>query len=254
MNRSTPRRLLGAAACALAGLLAACESNGGGGAPGRTGSDAEGTVLAEGVRIASIDRSAMAGEGRVTYRVDNVSGRDLDDLVWSVTFVFPRRSGMGDIQVEEETETTAERPLGLQRGEQGRAVVAVCGAFAERRAMGQQAIGTRLNVASNPPVLTVARAADGTPGTRFAANRIECVGQSDIWADAESLTIEFENVSGQKVTDLEVQAVFVDTKARTKWKAIPSMAPGQRAKATLDLRGLDLGGRDFLVNVRMQDV
>ena len=253
--RGIPRRLALTAILALSAAACASPDGGGGGSAMRTGSDAEGAVLVDAVRVVKIDRSEMGTAGRVKYTVDNVSGADQEDLVWSVTFTFPpkRATGEGEIELPEESETTAERPLRILRGETGRVLDAVCGAFGERTARGQPVLGTRLNVSSNPPVLTLARTAS-SQGTRFANNRIECVAQSDIWASAESLTIEFENVSNAKVSDLEVQVLFTDSKARSKWKPLPSMGPGQRAKATLDIRGLDLGSRDFLVKVRQQDV
>lgn len=254
MNRpSFSSRIVRAAVlCAAAVPAAACGSLDDG--QGRARTDEAGAVIAEVVRVASVDRSSVNQDGRVRYVVDNLSAADTEDLVWSVTFVFPRGAGGGEIEVDEVAETTAERPLKLARGEKGRLLEAVCGQFAERRAAGQAVVGTRLNVLVNPPVFTVARDASGNPGTRFANNRIECVGQSDIYADDGTLSIEFENVSDRRVSDLRVQVVFTESRDRTKWKAIPEMAPGQRAKVTLDIRGLRLGARDFLVKVEAQDV
>jgi hypothetical protein len=255
MIRSGIRGLAPALACAALALsAAACQSNGdggGGGGGARSGSDAEGAVLGGGaVRIGKIDRSAAATSGVARYWVDNISGTDQEDLVWSVTFTFPPAKGGGDIELAEEAETTSEKTLVLLRGETAKLLEAQCAAFESRRQAGQAVTGTRLNVMSNPPVLTLARA-PGHPGTRFLG-KIECVGQSDVWASNDEMTIEFENVSTSKAADLEVQVVFTDTRARTAWKAIPPIAPGARAKVVVDLRGVDMGARDFLVKVRQQ--
>lgn len=245
MNR---RGILGAAFAGMGLALAACQSNGEGDGGGvRTGNDAEGAVLIDAVRIAKIDRSTVNQDGKVRYWVDNISGTDQDDLAWSVSFLFPPQKS--DVSVTETAETTSERSLTLLRGDANKLLEAQCGAFAEMKARGQPVLGTRLNVAFSPPVMTLARDAN-TAGTRFLG-KIECVGQSNVW-EGDQLVLEFENITNAKVSDLELQVVFVDTRAKSKWRAIPAMGPGQRAKVAVDLKGLDMGSRDFLVKVRQQ--
>lgn len=248
----TTSLLRAVALAAIAACAAACASTDDeNGSPGNRGpNDAESAVLAESVQIARVDRSTVNKDGKVRYYVDNISGSDQEDLAWSVSFVFPRGESSSEISVSAEEETTAEKSLILLRGERNKVLEAECGAFAERRSRGQSVIGTRLNMIPNPPVLTLARAPDGSPGTRFLG-RIECVGQSSIW-DGDQLVLEFENVSGGKVTNLELQVVFVDTRAKSKWRAIPPLAPGQRGKVAVDLKGIDMGERSFLVKVRQQ--
>lgn len=257
MIHSSIRRLASAAFCVAAAVsLGACQSDGDheGGGGGRSSSDAEGALLADAVRIVKIDRAAVNTEGRVRYTVDNVSGVDQEDLTWSVSFLFPPRQGESDIAVAEESETTSERSLVMLRGDSGKVLDAVCGAFNERRAAGQPVIGTRLRVAKNEPAFPMARA-PGSQGTRFL-NKLEMVSVSNIEdaTDPTELVLEFENFSGGKVSELEVQAVFPRSGMRTKWKALPAAGPGQRTRAVLDLRGVNIGDRQFLVKVRQQDL
>jgi len=266
MNLSTlsSRALVAGFAVCLAAALAGCQSGGGeptgdGGDPaGRVGSDSVGTTLLDTVRITGIDRSSTQQDGVVRYTVENVSGQDQEDLVWSVSYVFPSRDSGGDIVLAEEAETTAERVLVLFRGEKGKVLVATCGALEQRRAQGQKIVGTRLVVAANPPVFPFARTA-AQEGTKFASGRLECVGQSSIWGEPgspppDALSIELENVSKGPVANLELQVVFSETNARTKYVVIPATQPGERTLVTVDLRGLDLGGRDFLVKVRPRGI
>lgn len=268
-------RRAGALAVMLAAALAGagtsgCQS-GGGGDPGGGGggggggetvpastsrgtSDAEGSVVAGVARISRIDRSTVNQDGKVRYVLDNVSGADQEDLLWSVSFLFPGRSvGAGAISTDEQAETTSEKTLILLRGEQGKVLEAQCGALAEHRARGETVIGTRLNVAPNPPVPTLARTASQR-GTMLASGRLECVGQSDIESPASptELVLEFENLSSAKVSDLELQVLFVSSRVRSKWRAIPAMAPGQRGRVVVDLQGLDIGDRSFLVKIQQQ--
>lgn len=265
MKSSLHRLALPALCVLLAAAAGGCASDGepddDPGASGATrlrgGSDAEGTVLAGAVRITRIDRGTMNQDGKVRYTIENVSGVDQEDLAWSVSFVYPKGDSERDLGVSAVEETTAEKSLVLLRGEKNKVLDAQCGAFADRKARGQQITGTHLNVAPNPPVMTMARDADkGQPGTRFATGRIECVGMTDIWAPDEQITLEFENVSASKVANLELQVVFIDAAgkpiSRSKWRAIPSMAPGARAKTTVELQGLDMGDRSFNVKVRQQ--
>lgn len=259
-------RLVAPALCALlAAASGGCATDGdsgdepGGGAAARTrgGSDSEGALLGDAVRITAIDRSTMNTDGKVRYTVENVSGVDQEDLAWTVSFVFPMGESERELGVSAAEETTAEKSLVLLRGEKNKVLEAQCGAFGDRRARGQQVTGTHLNVTTNQPVMTTARRPEtGTPGTRFATGRIECVAMSDIYAPGDQLTIEFENVSTTKVGNLELQVVFIDAAgkaiSRSKWRAIPAMAPAARAKATVDLAGLDMGDRSFLVKVRQR--
>ncbi|MCE9634739.1 MAG: hypothetical protein K8T90_03450 [Planctomycetes bacterium] len=251
-------RLVAVALCAASAVsLGACASDGDGGSSGgggRSSSDAQGALLADAVRIASIDRNAVNTEGRVRYVVDNVSGADQEDLTWSVSFLFPPRQVESDISVAEESETTSERSLVMLRGDAGKVLDATCAAFNERRAAGQAVIGTRLRVAKNEPAFPMARSA-GSPGTRFL-NKLEMVAVSNIEdaSDPTELVLEFENISGSKASELEVQAVFPRSGMRTKWRALPAAGAGQRTRAVLDLRGVNIGDRQFLVKVRQQDL
>lgn len=228
-----------------------CAAPGDGGGRGAVG-DAAGQVIAPDnvARIQSVDRSTASRDGRAKYVIENVSGADQEDLVWSVTFWFPPEIRDG-IEMPEVSETTGERALVLLRGEK-KAVDALCPDFQRYAAAQKPVLGTRINLQVQQPILTVPRNSDGSPGTRFVANKLECVGMIDDLYGQSSLWIEFENVSATKLTDLELQIVFPSSGARTKWKSIPSLAPGQRSRIDVDLGGVDVGDRSFTVKVRQQ--
>lgn len=238
------------AALAAAFAAAGCgssggETGGGGGGP----NDQPGDIVEFGgqqvARIVSVDRGTARQDGKVRYVIENVSGRDQEDLVYSVTFAFPPGAMGGDIAMQYELDTTVERGFALFSNDRSKALDAVMPEASRAGAL----LGTKLNLAIEPPALTMSRSASG-PGTRFVGNRLECVGQAPFEDDPSELWLEFENVSNQKLSNLEVQILFVDTKARTKWKSMPTVNPGERKRVNPDIRGLDAGDRRFLVKVR----
>jgi hypothetical protein len=216
--------------------------------------DAEGAVLSFGgeplARIVKKDTSQL-GSGKVRYVLENVSGQNQEDLVWSVSFSLPPGKMTSEIQMREQVETTSERYIVLFKNDKEKALEAECPNFDPSRPIR----GTQLRLGIDAPAMTFARGSDGTSGTRFYGGRVECVGisgEDGLYNDPPALWIEFENVSDRKVSDLELQVVFTDTNGRTKWKGLPSMAPGARTRVDVDLAGVDMGGRAFLVKVRQK--
>lgn len=240
----------GLAIVSAALLAAACASGEGGGGGARYVSDAPGQVVPpdEVVRIVEADRSGLAETGRVRYRVENVSGREQSDLVWSVTFHFPAEVRDG-LAMPEVSETTSEMPLKLVAGGKSEVLEATCPNFARYSAAKIPVLATRLNLQVEEPVRTVARSSDGSPGTLFLSGKVECVGMSDDLYGQSTLWLEFQNVTNTKLPPFEVQAVFPDTGARTKRKAGAALEPGQRTRVELDLEGVDMGNREFAVKV-----
>ncbi|MCG3134903.1 MAG: hypothetical protein HMLKMBBP_02311 [Planctomycetes bacterium] len=245
------RALVTFAASVLALAAGACASDtGGGGTAAAAGpNDQPGDVIEFGgqqiARIVSVDRGTARSDGKVRYVVENISGRDQEDLVYSVTYAFPPGAMGGDIAMQYELDTTVERGFALFSNDRSKALDSVMPDASRAGAL----LGTKLNLAIEPPALTMSRTASG-PGTRFVGNRLECVGQAPFEDDPSELWLEFENVSNQKLSNLEVQILFVDTKARTKWKSMPTVNPGERKRIAPDIRGLDTGDRRFLVKVR----
>lgn len=235
------------AAAALA--AAACGSSGGGGGS-QYASDAVGQLVApdQVVRIVELDRAELEKDGRVRYRVENVSGKDQLDLVWSVTFQFPSEVRDGMV-MPEVSETTSEMPLKLLAGGKSEMLVATCPNYARYASAKIPVLATRLNLQVEEPVRTVARGADGTPGTVFLSGKIECVGMENDLYGKSVLWLEFQNVTQTRLPPFEVQAVFPETGARTKRKSGSALEPGQRTRVELELDGLDLGDREFAVKV-----
>ena len=203
-------------------------------------------------RIVSKDTSGLAASGKVKYVLENVSGRDEEDLVWSVSFSMPPGRMTEEIQMREQVETTSERYMVLFKNDRQKAIEAECPNFDPTRPI----TGTQLRLAIDAPAMTFARGTDGSQGTRYYGGRVECVGMSgedELNSASPRLWIDFENVSDRKVSDLEVQVVFTDSNGRTKWKALKSMAPRARSgPVEIDVRGMDMGGKAFLVKVRAQ--
>lgn len=246
------------AAAALAAGAAACGViEGGNDGPGTGGSgdntdDSVGYVLPPDgvVKIVEIDRKELQTAGKVRYRVENISGSEQADLVWSVTFVFPPEE-RGEFLLPEVTEPTSEFPLKLVAGGRSEMLEVVCPNWSKYAQAGTKVKATRLNLAREEPV--PARARTGSePGTYFLSGKIECVGMSDDLYGQTTLWIEFENVTGSKLPPFEVQAVFAITGARTPKRVGPGLEAGQRGKVELDLAGLDLGDRSFAVKVNFR--
>jgi hypothetical protein len=247
MNRVN--RNLGALALAVAcGVAGGCNGTD----DGRRMGDDAGQIVGEVARSVKVDRTTVNQDGRVRYWIENISGQDQEDLVWSVTFHLPPEVKDG-LEVPEQGEVTSERGLVLYKDDKARLVEAECPNWTEIRARGKKILSTTLNLQVQQPVPTIARNATER-GTVFDGGRLECVGMDpDDLLGKDSTWIEFENVSSRKLLDLELQYVFAGAAARTKWKSIPALAPGQRARVEVDLRGLGLGtDRDFMVKVRQQ--
>ena len=239
------------AAAALALCAAACASSEGPAGPDeRYVSDAPGQLVPpdDVVKIVEADRSALEKDGRVRYRIENISGRDQPDLVWSVTFQFPAEVREG-VALPEVAETSSETALRLVAGGKSEVLEATCPNYARYATAKIPVLATRFNLAREEPVRTVARSADGTPGTQFLSNKIECVGMTPDLYGQKIFWLEFQNVSTSKTAPFEVQAVFPSSTARTKKKTGPALEPGQRARVELDLEGVDTGDREFTVKV-----
>ena len=242
------------AAAALALCAAACASGeGGGGGGSKFANDAAGQLVPpdEIVKIVEADRAGLEKDGRVRYRIENVSGRDQPDLVWSVTFHFPSEVREG-VAMPEVSETSSETALKLVAGGKSEVLEATCPNYGRYAAAKIPVLATQFNLAREEPVRTIARSADGTPGTLFLSGKVECVGMSPDLYGQKTLWLEFQNVSTAKIAPFEAQAVFPSggqQNNRTKKKTGPSLEPGQRGRVELDLDGVDMGDREFTVKV-----
>ena len=251
MGRAVAAAALAAAAAACGGIVGGNEGNAGGNG-GPVTDDAVGKVLPPDsvVRILEIDRSQLQTAGKVRYRVENVSGSEQPDLMWSVTFVFPPEES-GELLLPDVKESTAEMPLRLVADGRSEFLEAVCPNWTKYSTAGTQVEATRLNMQVEEPV--PARARSGSePGTYFVAGKLECVGMSDDLYGESTLWLEFENVTATRLPPFEVQAVFGERRVRTPKKGGPGLDPGQRARVELDIAGLDLGDRSFAVKVNFR--
>lgn len=230
---------------------AACASNGGG---GKTGTpqmgDVAGTEALKGVvRIAKVDRGP---DGKVTYYLENISGKLQEDLTYRVYFTYPG-GGQGAIEVREFTEISPERDLVLLKGDTAKAVT-------EPNPDPKRTVQTtKIEVQDSPPVGVVARDASGS-GTPLLNGALECVGLSpeeDRFGDSPTLWIEVENVSGKAISGLEAKAVFVGSadKKQSKWTGVKDLKPGARARVEFNLAGLGrLSTYTFFVKIRQQSL
>ena len=248
LTRNLAQSLTLAAAAIACG---ACSSNGGtsgGGIGHPVGGDAAGeAALAGVVRIAKVDR---APDGKVTYYLENISGKTQEDLTYRIDFMFPPKS-TGAIDVREDHRVTPEKDLVLLKSDTAKAVTE------PNPEPGNQVQATRILVQDSPPVGVVARDASGA-GTLLLNGTIECVGLSpedDRFGDSPTLWIELENVSGRPISSLEAKAVFVGSvdKKQTKWTAVKDMKPGARARIAFDLAGMGrVSTYNFFVKIRQQ--
>ncbi len=242
--------------------LGACASGGeGGGGGAATGGydqagsrvgDVGGSAIA---RVVSVDTSALQTEGKVKYVIENATGTDLEDLLYSVSFHFPPGKVQDEIQVTEEQEASSERPLTLYKNDRQKVIEAVCPNWGGPTRVGKVR-GTSLMIQNEPPVPVLPRTATDS-GTRLFNNRLECTAiatRDELDAETPRLWVELENTDAQKrkAADLEIQVVFPNGGTRTKWKSVPTIQPGGRVKVDLDLRGVELGDKEFLVKVRPQ--
>jgi hypothetical protein len=239
---------------ALAAALAGCKAGGQTtSASGRI--DSAGEPLPGIVKIVGVDSGA---DGRITYRLENISGKVQEDLSYRIAFRYP------------ETETSAFklyewdaaplRDLVLLKSDTAKEV------SADNPRPGQKVLETKLTVENTPPVDTVARAggAAGT-GTLFLERSLECTAMAnEDEVRAGTLWIELENVSSKKVSEMEARVVFIDIvdragtsrkQAETKWTPLADLDPGARGKVNFDLSGLGrVGSYKFLVKIRQQSL
>ena len=213
-------------------------------------SDAAGDQPVPGVvRIDRVDRSTLATDGTVRYYLDNVSGEDQENLTARVIFYYPPTQ-QSDIALPFDTDVTEEKSIALFRGQGGFEFAAASRAFTERQAAGESILATRIELIVEELVQTVARD-DTSPGTLLLNGQLECVGispwelRSGMEGGDPQLWLELQNVSAQRVSNVEVRVVFFDgdedvRKAETAWAKLPALAPGERARATIDLAGIDL--------------
>jgi hypothetical protein len=246
--------VLGAALAASALALVACDSSSGsrGAAPlAEAKSDQAGEEpLAGVVRIKSVTR---APDGGVRYVLENISGKDQEDLSYFISFLFPSQVGTA-ITMLGDREATPQRDLVLLRGTEKELA-------AGNPRPGTASQGTRIDVFSNEAVPVVARSA-GEPGTLFFNKTIECVAmapEDDQRGANPRLWIEFENVSANSITDIEAKVQFHDPSAgnrkvgETNWTPLSNLSPHQRARIDFDLSGVGrISNRIFLVKIRQQ--
>lgn len=247
---------MGAALAAAAFAVSACDStgtaksNGGGGGAVGTSEDLADEMPTDIVRVA---KKEPGPDGRVTYVLENVSGKLQEDLTFHVEFHYPATAS-GAINADD-IEVSPERDLVLLKSDVAKSITV------DNPKPGHKVLATKLAVQSSPPIAAVARDANG-PGTYFLNRAIECVGiASEDEVRARSLWIEIENVSDRSVSELEAKAVFVDqmTKEKggeTKWTAVRDISKkGARARIQFDLGGLgDVKNLSFLVKIRQQSL
>lgn len=213
--------------------------------------DSSGEPIPGVVRIVGVDHAA---DGRVTYRVENISGKLQEDLAYRIRFRFPP-TGNSAIEIRDDWETTAIRDLVLLKSDTAKEI------SADNPRPGSEIKETILNVENTPPVGAVARDA-GPPGSGslFLERALECVkmaGEDEVRAG--KLWIEVENVSGRRVTELEARAVFVDgdgvKQAESKWIGMRDLEPAARGRVDFDISQL---GRvavfTLLIKVRQQSL
>lgn len=237
---------------ALSLALAGCGSD-----KGEKTTDASGRIDSSGepipgvVRIVGVDHDAS---GKVTYRLANISGKLQEDLAYSIRFRYPA-TGQGAISIADDWEPTPVRDLVLLKSDTAKEITA------ESPRPGSPVKETELNVENTPPVGIVARE-KGPPGsgTLLLDRSLECVlmaGEDEVRAG--KLWLEFENVSGIRVTELETRAVFVDgdgqKQAETKWIGLKDLEPGARGRVTFDIAELGrVAAFTLLVKVRQQSL
>ena len=213
--------------------------------------DSSGEALPGVVQIVGVEHGA---DGKVTYKLSNISGRVQEDLSCSIAFRYPDTAQSA--MVLHEWQPTPLRDLVLLKSDTAKEITEA------NPRPGQKVLETKLTVESTPPVDTVARE-QGPPGsgTLFLPERsLECVtmaGEDDVRAG--KLWIELENVSAKRVSDLEARVVFIDVdrqgtsrkQAETKWTPVAELDPGKRGKVEFDLAGLGpVGSYKFLVKIR----
>lgn len=206
------------------------------------------------VRIKSVDR---APDGTARYVVANISGRDQEDLAYFISFFFPSPPEEDDrvaIKKLGDRETTPQRDLVLLRGTEREI-------SAQNPRPGAPCLGTTIDVVNNEAVPVVMRA--DTAGTLFLNKSLECVAMSgeDDLRVSKKLWLEFENVSGRPVSEIEAKAQFHDPGAanakvaETKWMTLRDVQPQQRTRVEFDLSALPrLSNTIFLVKIRQQSL
>lgn len=202
------------------------------------------------VRIKNVSRTA---DGSVKYLVENISGRDQEDLGYFVSFFFPAEEKTVVKKVGDR-ETTPQRDLVLLRGSEREIT-------AQNPRPGVLCLGTTIDVLNNEAVPVVTRG--DNPGTLFLNRSLECVAMSseDDVRESKKLWIEFENVSSRPVSEIEAKAQFHDPGAanakvgETKWTSVRDVQPKARTRVEFDLSSLGrLSNRIFLVKVRQQSL
>lgn len=202
------------------------------------------------VRIKSIDRSP---DGSVRYVVENVSGRDQEELAYFVSFFFPADETSA-IKQEGVRDTTPMRDILLLRGAEREVT-------AQNPRPGAPCLGTTIDVVNNEAVPVVTRG--DTAGTLFLNRALECVAMSteDDVRVQKKLWLEFENVSSRAISEIEAKAQFHDPGAgnakvgETKWTRVKDVQPRQRTRVEFDLASLGrLSNTIFLVKIRQQSL
>lgn len=210
---------------------------------------ADGTPLA---RVVEIDTSRLAAAGIAGYVVDNVSDRDHEDLEFTITYHFSPTPQAGPLTMND-VEATAERPLTLFRSDRRKRLDGTCPGWTPERATRLR--GTTLRLVDSLPAALIARGPG--PGTTLFNGRLECIAMAtagELDSPSPRLWVELENIDprSRRASDLEAQAVFPSTGARTKWKSVPTIAPGQRARVEFDLKNVPMGDRECALKIRPQ--
>ena len=208
-------------------------------------------------------RSALETDGTVRYRVANLSDEDVPNLTARVVFYYPPGAEQTGIALPYVTDVTEETEFRLFRGQNDYEVVATSREFAARKEAGDAILATRLDVEQEKPIAITAR--DGSAaGTRVMKGRLECVAISPederLGMDGAppELWLDFANVSGERVKNVQFSAVFMDTQgeaivSQTAWAALPTLEPGDTGRVEFDLS--DVGSvrhLPFLVRARVK--
>lgn len=240
---------------AFAAALAGCKGEGGSKATDAAGNiDSAGEALPGVVRIEGVEHGA---DGKVTYRLANISGRVQEDLSYRITFRYPPTAqSVGTLY---EWDATPLRDLVLLKSDTAKDI------SADNPRPGQKVLETKLYLENIIPVDTVSRD-DGPPGsgTLFLDRALECVTMAGEDAvRAGTLWIELENVSSRKISDLEARVVFIDMDrqgtsrkvAESSWTPVAELQPGARGKVQFDLSQVGrVGSYKFLVKIRQQSL
>ena len=210
------------------------------------------------VRIVSVDRSALATTGEVTYMLENISGKSIEELTYQVQFFLPAAKGSGQngsISLGYESEVTLPKPLSLYANDPIQPVTVKCDMWA-----GGPMLGTKIYVDLELPRQTVGRgASEDDPGTMFINGLLECVAMDGLFDSPARLELTLANRSSQNIGGLLIKAVFLglDTKTiigETDWEPLDAVAPNGTVSKSFDVSKAARTGRTVWIKMKQGDL